>query len=120
MRITLDVPASAGVLEGTLEGLVCANIELLDRSPLPPLYRSGVRYKRERPGRERWQTCEQVYSTRRGDCEDLAAWRVAELRRAGEVGALVIVTKTGPHLWHVRVLRESGRIEDPSAMLGME
>lgn len=120
MRITLDVPASAGVLEGTLEGLVCANIELLDRSPLPPLYRSGVRYKRERPGRERWQTCEQVFTNREGDCEDLAAWRVAELRRAGEASAVVIVTKTGPHLWHVRVMRANGNIEDPSAMLGME
>lgn len=101
-----------------LEGLVQVNGELLDRSALPPLYRSGVRYRRER-GTENWKNCEQVFRAGYGDCEDLCAWRVAELRRAGEQGAYAIVVKTGPKLWHVQVMREDGRIEDPSVILGM-
>lgn len=120
MRITLDIPATVDALEGALEGLVCANVALLSRSQLPPLYRSGVRYQRERRGLERWQTCEQTFAAERGDCEDLACWRAAELRAAGELAARAVVTRTGAHLWHVRVLRASGAIEDPSRMLGME
>ena len=121
MRVRLDmaVPAIPGVLEGILEGLVLANCELMDRSALPPLYYSGVRYRRERSGRDKWQTCEQVYSNRSGDCEDLCAWRTAELRRRGEDLAECIVRKAGPKMWHVLVLRADGSIEDPSRILGM-
>lgn len=120
MRVRLDmvVPAIPEALEGALEGLVLINDTLMDRSALPPLYFSGVRYRRERAG-DRWQTCEQVYSNRSGDCEDLCAWRTAELRRAGELDAMCIVRKAGPKMWHVLVLRSNGSIEDPSKILGM-
>lgn len=118
MRITVEVPATQGTFEALLEGLVLLNLELMERSALPPLYRAGVRYRRER-GTERWQTCEQVFVAEAGDCEDLCAWRVAELRRAGEEGAMCIVRRTGQTLWHVQVLREDGTIEDPSRLLGM-
>lgn len=119
MRIAVEAPAIGPALEALLEGLVLLNLWLLaERSALPPLYRSGVVYQRER-GTERWQTVEQVFKAGRGDCEDLCAWRVAELRRAGEHGAVAIVDKTGPRLWHVRVMREDGTIEDPSRILGM-
>lgn len=120
MRITIDVPATRATFEAALLGLVAVNVALMrTRSQLPPLYASGVRYQRER-GTERWQTCEQVFSARVGDCEDLAAWRVAELHQAGEVDAAPIVTRTGRKLWHVRVRRADGTIEDPSRILGME
>lgn len=120
MRVTIDVPATRATFEALLDGLVAVNVELMrTRSQLPPLYASGVRYRRER-GTERWQTCEQVFSARVGDCEDLAAWRVAELHQAGEVDAVPIVTRTGRRLWHVRVRRADGTIEDPSRILGME
>lgn len=119
MEVGIAIPATAEALESLLEGLVLTNRELLRRSQLPPLYASGVRYKRERPGRERWQTCEQTYARGFGDCEDLASWRAAELRRAGEIGATCVVRKTGPRLWHVLVGRENGMIEDPSRILGM-
>jgi hypothetical protein len=118
MRIAWEVPASAELLMAALEGLVCVNVVLMDRSELPPLYRSGVRYRRER-GTEYWKTCEQVFKAGYGDCEDLSAWRVAELRRADELGAFCLVVKTGPSLWHVQVMREDGHIEDPSVILGM-
>lgn len=103
---------------GALEGLVCVDLVLMDRSALPPLYRSGVAYRRER-GTENWKNAEQVFKAGYGDCEDLSAWRVAELRRAGELGSYCYVVKTGPSLWHVQVMREDGRIEDPSVILGM-
>lgn len=120
MRITLDVPTSRATLDAALEGLVRVNVALLGRSQLPPLYRSGVRYRREAVGAERWQTAEQVYSARVGDCEDLACWRAGELRRAGERRAVAFAARAGAHTWHVRVRRADGRIEDPSAVLGME
>lgn len=118
MRIAWEVPASAELLMAALEGLVSVNMVLMDRSGLPPLYRSGVRYRRER-GTENWKNCEQVFRSEHGDCEDLSAWRVAELRRAGEWGAYCLVIKTGPSLWHVQVMRADGYVEDPSVILGM-
>jgi hypothetical protein len=119
MRVTVEVPAEPETLEALLEGLVRVNLRLLDRSALPPLYQSGARYRRERKGSEDWKTCERVYSSRSGDCEDLAAWRVAELRHAGEVDAVAIVVPGGPRIWHVQVMRANGSVEDPSRILGM-
>lgn len=118
MRVAWEVPASPELLMAALEGLVAVNEVLMDRSALPPLYRSGVRYRRER-GTENWKNCEQVFRSEYGDCEDLSAWRVAELRRAGELGAFCLVSRSGPSLWHVQVGREDGTIEDPSVILGM-
>jgi len=58
-------------------------------SPYPPLYRAGVHYERER-GTEEWLDIPHVLEAASGkpayppgawgDCEDLAAWRTAELR----------------------------------------
>lgn len=52
------------------------------------------------------------------NCEDLACARVAKLRQRGETGAKPYLYHQGK-LWHVMVQRGSGRIEDPSAVLGM-
>jgi len=119
MRVAVEVEASGPALTGLVEGLVRLNLAIMATHPLPPLYGSGVVYKREPAGSERWQSCDQVFKTRSGDCEDLCAWRVAELRRAGESEAIAVVTKVGPRLWHVRVVRANGDIEDPSRILGM-
>lgn len=85
---------------------------------LPPLYASGVRYRRESAGAERWQLPHQTLALGYGDCEDLAGWRAAELRALGERCTLVF-RKSGPRLWHAVVRRANGVIEDPSAALGM-
>ena len=61
------------------------------------------------------------------NCEDLACYRVAELRvRAGEsckpyiTWQMVNSRKYGTFtLYHIRVLRKDGSIEDPSKILGM-
>jgi hypothetical protein len=118
MIATIDVPSTEGTLAAMLEGLVLVNVALLDLNPLPPLYRSGVSYEREK-GTENWLTCAQVFARNAGDCEDLCCWRAAELRRAGD-DAEVIVIRGGVDLWHVLVQREDGTLEDPSRILGMK
>ena len=106
-----------------LRSLVAANVVWLLRHPkTPSLYDSGVEYEREPPGQEEWQTIPALLKSRAGDCEDLAAWRVAELQVKGEPARIITKTKrleTGKLLIHVLVRRGDGTIEDPSMMLGM-
>jgi len=123
MLVTLNVPATRAALMAAMEGLCHLNYVLLSRArlsgnPLPPLYRSGVRYKREQPGRERWLNVFELYEAGVGDCEDLAAARVAELRMAG-IPALPWVKRTGARKYHAQVARPDDTIEDPSLILGM-
>lgn len=93
--------------------------------PLPLLYASGVRYVREDYSGtfpEDWQDVLELYRTRRGDCEDLACARAAELREAGEPARAVFVARRRPEggrLIHILVRRADGTIEDPSKILGM-
>ena len=121
MRIEITVPANLATLTALLEGLTIANMWLLrNHSQLPPLYQSGVRYKAEPPGEEKWEIATRVYAQGFGDCEDLAAWRAAELRLAGETNARAIGIKAGrKRRWHAVVKRADGTIEDPSRALGM-
>lgn len=117
-----DFPPNAATLAALLEGFVLLNVWMLaNHSQLPALYRSGVRYQRER-GTEIWKPAPRVFSDRFGDCEDLAAWRAAELRAAGEEGAraIAIRIRSGSRVWHAVVQRATGDIEDPSVALGMK
>lgn len=87
----------------------------------PPIYETGLRYQREPRGEERWLPPSDVLRRGHGDCEDLAAYRAAELRVTGEdPEAEARVVRTGPRTWHAVVLRGDGDWEDPSAALGME
>jgi len=103
-----------------LESLVQVNIIELRKNKLPPLYKAGVRYERE-IDTEIWRDVVTVYDDGFGDCEDLACWRVAELRNQGKkASARLSWRKQGDMLiYHVTVLRANGRIEDPSVKLGM-
>lgn len=119
LRVRMTLPASPRVLAAALEGLVCANCALMEKSPLPPLYSTRVRYQPEPPRtQEQWQTAPQVLQSGYGDCEDLASYRAAELRMRGEP-ARVRVVRTGVRRWHAIVQRGDGAIEDPSRRLGM-
>lgn len=107
-------------LEGILDGVVQQSMVQIRRGLVPlPLYQSGVRYQREPPGRENWQSAAVTYRLKTGDCEDLSVARVAELRVAGETTAKVRVRDVRPGLRHVVVQRADGSIEDPSKRLGM-
>jgi len=130
MRLYLNiaVPVAGEVgLHAALEALVALDRVYLRAHPrTPPLRRAGVRYLRDadagtqaNPPTELWLTVPDAIRAGGADCKVLAAWRVAELRERGELGARPVLSRHR-HLWHVRVRRADGRIEDPSAELGMK
>lgn len=125
MIVLFDLPPRPPELLQAIEFLVGLNRTAIRRADgrIPPLYKAGVRYQREgrtiagRP-KEVWRLIPQVLRHGAGDCEDLASWRVAELREAG-VNARPYLTRHG-NMFHVRVKHPDGRIEDPSKRLGMK
>jgi hypothetical protein len=121
-----SVPPDPDALEAVAEGLVRLNewyfTTAAERGvPVPILYRSGVVYRREAPGEEVWESAADVLgvmSDRAGDCEDLAAWRAAELRVfGGDPDAFVKIIRTRRGSFHAVVQRGDGVIEDPSRVL---
>ena len=92
---------------------------------LPPLLESGVRYvfdgSRDDCGsqRDKWRDARTVYRLRAGDCEDVATWLAAELRRRGDTGARAVPFYVSGRLVHVVVVAGDGSIMDPSIALGM-
>lgn len=89
--------------------------------PVPPLYSSGVRYREELAhgsGIEDWACPWRVIKRGWGDCDDLVAYRVAELLAAGEAASVQVLRKRGTKRFHVRVRRANGAVEDPSIRLG--
>jgi hypothetical protein len=123
VRVIARVPLrGAEDVLGALRAHVAASVRDIARAaregrPIPPIYASGVRYDR-RDANERWQLPSETFARRRGDCEDLACWRAAELRARGE-RAHVGVRRTGPRVLHAIVVRANGSVEDPSKRLGM-
>jgi len=98
----------------------------------PDLYHAGVSYKperrREKTGKEteygeEWQTIPWVIYRGYGDCEDLGAWRSAELNVKYRIKArpFIKMRRMPDGFWraHVVVRWPNGQIEDPSAKLGM-
>jgi hypothetical protein len=99
---------------------------------VPRLYESAVMYRPEplRSPVEEFATIPEVLERGWGDCDDLAPYRVAEIRRLERRPADIVVyfrpeTKT----WHLQLrhwtsraaqrAREIGIVEDPSRLLGM-
>jgi hypothetical protein len=103
-----------------LYGLQLASEAQLRERRYPPLYQSGVQYVPEPDGRENWQIPSVTLQLRGGDCEDLAAWRAAELVVSGvDRAARAVVKIIRPGLMHCIVVRGNGQREDPSKVLGM-
>lgn len=119
MLVTIDVPNDPQCLRAALGGLVALDRVILRRSDLPSLYDSGVRYRPEASGQERWRRIDEVFRLGYGDCEDLTAGRVAELQLQGEL-AYQDVKKSGFRKFHAKVLMPDGTYEDPSRILGMK
>ena len=81
---TLSDEARIVALVHLLEGLSAVSEARLREHPEAPwLYQSGVRYGEEPPGQDDWQDIPETLALRWGDCEDLACWRIAELRTRG-------------------------------------
>jgi hypothetical protein len=125
----LDDKTKFVVMDCLLEGLITANVAyLIARPGTPMLYASGVHYLGEPDGRDEWQDIPDTIARGHGDCEDLACWRIAELRvRGGERNAVPNITvdllpdSKGRQIvtYHIRVKHQDGQIEDPSRVLGM-
>ena len=97
------------------------NLIWLRRHSAPPLYAAGIVYQSEPAGQEHWRAIPHVLRLGYADCKSLAAWRVAELRMKGVAAACRHSwrdTERG-RLWHITVQFPTGRIEDPSRILGM-
>ena len=118
-----------GILQKLLEALTIANVAYLLKYPNTPLlYESGVRYLSEPPGRDDWQDIPDTLARGNGDCEDLACWRVAELRvRFGDRFATRRITVAqlpddqgrSVTTFHISVFSPFFGREDPSRLLGM-
>lgn len=97
-------------------------IYLLNNPSTPPLYKSGVVYSNQVLGSDDWLDIPTCLDYGFGACEDLAAWRVAELAMQGERAFIDVDTQIGKGnitVFHVVVKRADGRREDPSKILGM-
>ena len=120
LRIGFQLVPDAQRLRIMVDALVRLNLYEMRKHRYPALYDTDVIYQRENKRRgtpERWQTIKDVYRRGHGDCEDLAAIRVAELRRQGI--RAVPWFKRRKNIWHVLVKYPSGKLEDPSRILGM-
>jgi hypothetical protein len=125
LHVRIMCPPIPEAIEALAEGLVRLNVALMRFADekgveLPPLYESGIKYRREPTGREWWESADDVVglaAKKSGDCEDLAAYRAAELRYyEGEV-ARVAILRTSRGSFHAVVEREDGTLEDPSKIL---
>lgn len=136
-----DDTALCGIAELLLEAVVANNRYLLRRYPgrFPKLHDSGVRFRPEPwatpvagsalPPLEQFCPMPALIQRGFGDCAQLCAWRVAELREEGETDAcLHFYLQTVGERWdpkrerwyHVEVRRGKrggSKIEDPSRRL---
>ncbi len=101
-----------------------ANVQWLNAGgKAPKLYDSGIKYVEEELGKDQWQDIPETVKRGSGDCEDLASYRVSELRAAGEAANHAIEHRYNADedivLYHILVRRADGSIEDPSCKLGM-
>lgn len=115
---------------GLCEIAIMSNRSYLRSHGAPPLYESGVRYKNEPLGLpDKLVDIPVLVERLWGDCLHLVAWRVAELREAGErarprvtckrMFRMVDGKKKRLRMFHVTVRRGDGSIECPSRKLGM-
>ena len=115
---TIRMDSNAPAINAALEGLVQLNLSQMRSGKIPPLYRSGIRYRRDKG--ETWDSAQVCLRRGYGDCEDLAAYRAAELRCQGiPARAVVRRSRTPGVAWHCVVCLPGGKYEDPSRRLGM-
>ena len=122
MIVEFDIPSPVSVRQLTVlvRALCAINVDWLQKHPrTPDLYRSGVRYASQPRGIERFKPIPVILQGGTADCDQLAPWRAAELRVRRGIKAVPEVRQMEANLFHVFVRLPNGRVEDPSAWLGM-
>lgn len=120
IKMTCEIPPHAACVEAVLEGIVLADVVLIQYGTVPafPHDVKGVRYQLEPPGEEDWKLALGVIRDGWGDCEDLACWCAAGLRASGQdPAARVRVVRTGRGKLHAVVQCGDGTFWDPSIEL---
>ncbi len=127
MNIKIAVPdkiISPEILQAALETATRANEGILAGSDKIPsvkdAIRRGVRWRPEPPGTgESLDLAPTIVDRGWGDCDDLAPWLAAEMRKNGDRGARAIAVRSGPRKWHAIVEDGAGVVHDPSRWAGM-
>lgn len=121
MLIEFNLPTVDVKHLNVLVRALCAlDVLYLRAHPQTPLLKSsGVVYRTQPHGCERFKTVPDVIAAGSGDCDQLAPWRAAELRVRHGIKALPEVKRMSANLWHVYVRMPDGSVEDISAHLGM-
>lgn len=102
-----------------IEGFARGCVPLAREWKLPPLYESGVRFRRDPyqgMGTENFKLPNQTYADQWGDCDRLCIYRIWELLVGGE-NATCRAEWVGNGV-HVLVRRANRQLEDPSIILG--
>lgn len=89
------------------------------REAPPDFWGQRLRYVREPPGRDDWQTWTETVQLGTGDCEDLCIGLAATRWQAGDKRARAFPKAIRPGLIHILVRLGDGSIVDPSKALGM-
>lgn len=127
-RVTGDPRLTMLCARAYLYGQVAHNRLLMRLNRVPRLYdlrRQGLVEFDQEPNAgkyEEFASAPLVIARGWGDCDDLCAYRVAELLETGEPARLRIYCKETADdikLYHVQVRRADGTIEDPSRICGM-
>lgn len=100
-----------------MDSIVALNRDAIRRGKVGDIYQSNIRFRADPPGLQTF--CDAITVKKRGygHCADLCAWRRAWLNEHGEPAELSI--KWEYPLFHVRVRRADGRLEDVARVLGM-
>jgi hypothetical protein len=117
----LEIDRSRRAMLWIMNAIGEINKEYIQTHPeTPKLYSSGVIYNPEKT--ENWQDIPTTLAKGFGDCEDLAMYRIGELRAQG-IKATPYVSWRNPAdggtIYHALVRHANGDIEDPSRALGM-
>jgi hypothetical protein len=120
MVATLRLPPIAAVVEAALEGLVLANVALIEGGFVPMYPPMSIRYQLEPAGEEDWKLAHNMMADGWADCEDIAAWYAAGHRVSGyDSGAVVAIMVAGPGKLHAITLLSDETIEDHCIAHGM-